>query len=90
MSHRYQATGSLRVEAAGGFDLVEGDLRILYDFEKGGSTPQHYDAHSDGKVRGLVLALEQRYLADIFLVDYFQMVLVNNNNIESYLILMLY
>ncbi|XP_059150471.1 isoleucine--tRNA ligase, cytoplasmic-like [Physella acuta] len=44
---RYQSEGSLDVA---GHKMEEGDLRILYHFDKSGDTPQHYEAHSDGKI----------------------------------------
>ncbi|KAK0064167.1 isoleucine--tRNA ligase cytoplasmic [Biomphalaria pfeifferi] len=44
---KYQSEGSLEVE---GYVMEEGDLKVQYIFEKSGDTPQHYEAHSDGKV----------------------------------------
>ncbi|XP_005110126.1 isoleucine--tRNA ligase, cytoplasmic [Aplysia californica] len=44
---KFQAEGTIEVK---GYTLETGDLRILYNFDKEGDTPQHYDAHSDGKI----------------------------------------
>ncbi|GFO21874.1 isoleucine--tRNA ligase, cytoplasmic [Plakobranchus ocellatus] len=44
---RYQCNGQLEVE---GFLMEEGDLRVLYHFDKSGDTPQQFEAHSNGKI----------------------------------------